>query len=84
MQKLVKRFRIYAAHSLTLCDQPLISHFNGNPERRLSCTFAASGLQHIKLMLFDCKFQILHIPIMAFKLFADRIQLGKHLWHFFF
>ena len=45
-----------SAHSLTLCDQPLISHFNGNPERSLSCTFAASGLQHIQLMLFDCEF----------------------------
>ncbi len=82
VHELGEGIRIYAKQGGFLINKAFFHHAHGHMERGLGGALACSGLEHIKLALFDGEFHILHILIMLFKGFAYLYKLiiyGGHI-----
>ena len=71
-------------HGLLPADQPLFSHFNRYANGSLGGAFAVAGLQNPEPAFFDRKFDVLHVPIVCFKLFDGLLELGINDRHIVF
>ena len=86
VKKRVKVAGIYHKNGFLFGSHAFVNKIAGNLQRRLSGSLAITGLEHIKLAVFNGELHILHVSVMIFKGGANINKLlegfGELLLHF--
>ena len=79
MEELVEGSGIDPRNGLVAGDQPVVGHFDGDPQRGAARPLAAARLQHPQLAGLDGEFHVLHVAIVALEQFGRAAELGEDL-----
>ena len=83
VQQLIELVGIHTHDGGVAVDEPFLVHINGAFYSSCQRAFRVAALQHVKLAIFDGKFNILHVGVMLFKQFAGIGELLERVWQIF-
>ena len=75
VQQFIELRRLNAHHSGLLVDQPFGQHVHRHVQGGGAGPLADAALEHIELALLDREFDVLHVVVVFFELFADAVEL---------